>query len=149
MARVPRPTMHRRALVALSLLAAIWLPGVVASDIRGLRANLRLSAGERADVRGPGATAGSNLALVHLAEARMPARAPYAVVLGGRWRGRHLAAAREAGQSWTQFALAPRVEVGRRQAAWLLILDSNPVAAGISRPRHAWHLGHDWLVQLR
>jgi hypothetical protein len=149
MARVPRLTMHRMALAGVSLLVVIWLPGVLARDIHGIRANLRLSAAERAEVRGPSARAGSNLALVHIAQANIPAGEPYAVVLGGRWRGRHLAAAREAGRSWTQFALAPRFEVGPGAAAWLLILDSTPAAAGFSRPLHAWHRGRDWLVQVR
>lgn len=147
-ARVPRLTNQRKLLAGLSILVLIWLPGTFASDLRGLRSNLRLSAAERADARGPNAKAGTNLALVHFAQTEIPAGAAYAVVLGDRWRVRHLAAAREAGQSWTQFALAPRTEVGRASARWLLLLDSNPAGAGIAGARHEWRFGRDWLVQL-
>ncbi len=140
-------------LVVLLALIAAWLPGVLASDVRGLRSALRLSARERADFRGPDARDGTNLALLHVAGARIPAGAGYAIVMGGRWKGRHLAAgaalAREAGTSWTQFSLAPRVEVTRSRAAWVLVMDSTPQSAGLARPLHAWRFGSDWLVEMR
>ena len=61
-------------------------PGTIASDIRGLRSSLRLSARARAEATGPGARAGSDLALLRLARAIHPARG---AVRGGdarRWR---------------------------------------------------------------
>jgi hypothetical protein len=139
---------ERAVLVALVLLVLAWLPGTLAGDLRGLRSNLRLSHAGRTDARGPAARAGSDLELVRLAQARIPAGASYAVVLGGRWRGPQLAAAREAGQSWTQFALAPRAQVARTRASWLLVLGSRPANAGILRARHMWRVGEDWLVEL-
>jgi hypothetical protein len=148
-ARVPRLTNQLKVLAGLSILVLIWLPGTLASDLRGLRSNLRLSASERSDARGPNAKAGTNLALLHFAQGEIPAGAAYAVVLGDRWRARRLAAAREAGRSWSQFALAPRTEVGRAAADWLLLLDSSPVRAGVAGARHEWRFGRDWLVQMR
>ena len=140
-------------LIVLLLLGAAWLPGVLANDLRGLRSALRLSARERADYRGPAARDGTDLALLRVARVRIPAGAPYALVMAGRWKARHLAAAaaqaREAGTSWTQFALAPRVQVPRSRAAWVLIMDSTPQGAGFSRPLHAWRFGRDWLVDVR
>ena len=136
-------------MLGLFALVAIWLPGTIASDIRGLRSALRLSARARADARGPGAQAATDLALVRLARAEIPPGGAYAVLTTARWRAGHTATAREAGGSWTQFALAPRVQVARKAAGWMLILDSSPRAAGIARPLHAWRSGHDWLVQVR
>jgi hypothetical protein len=140
---------RRAVLLGLLALIVIWLPGTLASDIRGLRSALRLSARARAEARGPGAQAGSDLALVRLAQAEIPPGEAYAVLTTARWRARHTAAARQAGGSWTQFALAPRVQVGRSSAGWLLILGSSPRGAGVARPLHAWRAGRDWLVELR
>jgi hypothetical protein len=140
---------QRAALLGLLLLIVLWLPGTLASDIRGLRSALRLSARARAEATGPGARAGADLALLRVARATIPAGAPYAMVTTRHWRERHSATARESGGSWTQFALAPRVQVSRRSARWLLVMDSSPSAAGISRPLHAWRTGRDWLVHTR
>jgi hypothetical protein len=144
---------RRAVLIALVLLIAAWLPGVLASDLRGLRSALRLSARARADYRGPRAGEGTNLALVDVARARIPSGAGYAIVMAGRWQPRHLPArlaqAREAGTSWTQFALAPRLEVARSRARWVLVMDATPKRAGIARPEHAWRFGRDWLVEVR
>jgi hypothetical protein len=140
---------RRAVLLGLVALIVIWLPGTLASDVRGLRSSLRLSARERAEARGPGAQAATDLALVRLAQAEIPPGQAYAVLTTARWRARHTATAREAGGSWTQFALAPRVQVARRAADWMLILDSTPHGAGVERPRHAWRSGRDWLVELR
>jgi hypothetical protein len=140
---------ERGVLAGVSLLVLIWLPGTLASDVRGLRSDLRLSPAGRADARGPSAAAGTDLPLVRFAQSTIPSGAPYAVVRAGRWRERRLAAAREAGQAWTQFALAPRVQVGGRDAAWLLLFDSSPRAAGVSRPLRTWRFGQDWLVHRR
>jgi hypothetical protein len=144
---------RRAALVVLLALVAVWLPGVLASDVRGLRSALRLSARARADARGPAARAGTNLALLHVAGIRIPAGAGYAIVMGGRWKGRHLAAKlaveREAGTAWTRFALAPRIEVARSRAAWVLVMDATPRGAGLARPLHSWRFGRDWLVEVR
>jgi hypothetical protein len=140
---------RRAVLVGLFALVVIWLPGTLASDIRGLRSALRLSAQERAEARGPGAQAATDLALVRLAQTEIPPGGAYAVLTTARWRARHTATAREAGGSWTQFALAPRVQVARKAAGWMLILDSSPRGAGIARPLHAWRSGSDWLVEVR
>jgi hypothetical protein len=140
---------RRAAVLGLLLLVVLWLPGTLASDVRGLRSALRHSARTRAETTGPGARAGADLALLRLARATIPAGAPYAVLTTRRWRERHSATAREAGTSWTQFALAPRVQVARREARWLLVIDSSPQAAGISLQVHAWRTGGDWLVQTR
>jgi hypothetical protein len=139
---------RRGAALGLLLLVVAWLPGTLASDVRGLRSALRLSARSRAEATGPGARAGADLALLRLARATIPGRAPYAVLTSSRWRERRSAAAREAGTSWTQFALAPRVQVGRGAARWLLVLGSTPRAAGIARPLRAWRAGGDWLVEI-
>ncbi len=140
---------QRTALLGLLLLVVLWLPGTLAGDIRGLRSALRHSARTRAETTGPGARAGADLALLRLARATIPARAPYAVLTTRSWRRRRSATARESGGSWTQFALAPRVQVARGAARWLLVIGSTPQAAGIPRPAHAWRTGSDWLVQTR
>ena len=140
---------QRAAVLALLLLVVLWLPGTIASDVRGLRSALRLSARARAEATGPGPRAGADLALLRVARAVIPAGAPYAVLTTRRWRERHSATARESGASWTQFSLAPRVQVPRRAARWLLLLDASPRAAGIPRPLHAWRSGRDWLVETR
>jgi hypothetical protein len=54
----------------------------------------------------------------------------------------------EAGQSWTQYYLAPRVETSTGRARWLLLRDVTPGAARV-RPLHAWRFGSDWLVEQR
>jgi len=140
---------RRAVLLGLLALIVIWLPGTLASDIRGLRSALRLSARARAEARGPGAADGSDLALVRLAQSRIPSGAAYAVWTTARWRARHSATARQAGGAWTQFVLAPRVQVGRRAAGWILILGASPRGAGVVRPLHEWRSGGDWLVELR
>jgi hypothetical protein len=140
---------RRAAVLGLLLLVVLWLPGTLASDIRGLRSALRQSARTRAETTGPGARAGSDVALLRLARATIPAGAPYAVLTTRRWRERRSATARESGGSWTQFALAPRIQVARREARWLLVIGSSPQAAGISGAAHAWRTGSDWLVQTR
>jgi hypothetical protein len=140
---------QRIAVLVLLLLVVLWLPGTLASDVRGLRSALGHSARTRAETTGPGARAGADLALLRLARATIPAGAPYAVLTTRRWREQHSATAREGGGSWTQFALAPRVQVTRRAARWLLVMDSSPQAAGVARPAHAWRTGRDWLVQTR
>ena len=137
---------QRAASLALLLLVVLWLPGTIASDIRGLRSSLRLSARARAEATGPGARAGSDLALLRLARTTIPRGAPYAVVTSRRWRERHSATAREAGSSWTQFALAPRIQVSLQAARWVLVIDASPLAAGIPRQLRAWRSGRDWLV---
>src|SRR4051812_17774736 len=123
---------QRAAVVGLFLLVVLWLPGTLASDVRGLRSALRHSARTRAETTGPGARAGADLALLRLARATIPAGAPYAVVTTRRWRERHSATARESGGSWTQFALAPRVQVAPTAAHWLLVMGASPRAARIS-----------------
>jgi hypothetical protein len=140
---------RRAVLLGLLLLIVLWLPGTLASDIRGLRSALRLSASARAEATGPGARAGSDLALLRLARTTIPAGAPYAVLTTRQWREQRSATARESGASWTQFALAPRVQVPRAAARWVLVLGSGPRAAGIPSPVHTWRLGGDWLVQTR
>jgi hypothetical protein len=145
---VRRAILRRPEVLVVVLLTAIWLPGAIASDIRGLRDDERLR--HPADARGPAAAAGTNLALIHAAAARIPRSQDFAIVAGGRWRGRRLAGGRqlerEAGASWTQYALAPRFQVAPGRARWLLVLDSTPAAAGL-RPSQAWRFGSDWLVR--
>ncbi|HEY3613831.1 MAG TPA: hypothetical protein VGK92_09005 [Gaiellales bacterium] len=140
---------QRAAFLGLLLLVVLWLPGTLASDIRGLRSSLRQSSRARAEATGPGARAGSDLALLRLARATIPAGAPYAVLTTSAWRRQRSATARESGASWTQFALAPRVQVARRAARWVLVLGASPRAAGVAGRVHAWRSGGDWLVQTR
>ena len=107
-----------------------------------------------ADARGPGAAEGTNLGLVHAALRRIPGGAPFAIVRAGRWGSasspnRSLAFVWQAGQSWTQFVLAPRVQVAPGDAVWLLVRGADPAAAGIRHPLHAWRFGPDWLVEVR
>jgi hypothetical protein len=140
---------RRAAFLGLVLLVAAWLPGTLASDLRGLRSSLRLSSATRAEATGPGARAGSDLALLRLARTTIPAGAAYAVLTTRAWREQRSGVARESGASWTQFALAPRVQVVRREAHWVLVLGASPRAAGIVNPVRAWRTGGDWLVQTR
>src|ERR1700712_1659909 len=63
---------QRAAVLGLLLLIVLWLPGTLASDVRGLRSLLRLSSRARAETTGPGARAGSDLALLRLARATIP-----------------------------------------------------------------------------
>jgi hypothetical protein len=151
---LPGATWQRALLVGVVLTALAWLPATLLSDIRGARANLRLSATAAADARGPSATKGTNLGLVHAAQRRIPRREPFAIVRAGRWGSassptRSLAFVWQAGQSWTQFALAPRVQVAPRDAVWLLVRGSGPSAAGVRHVVHAWRFGADWLVEVR
>jgi hypothetical protein len=149
------PRRAQRGLIAAALLiAGVWAPQAVISDIRGARSNLRLSATQAAEARGPSALEGTNRELVRAAERRIPPGESFAIIRAGRWGSaakpaRPLAFAWQAGQSWTEFALAPRVQVAPRDAAWLLIRDQSPAAAGIRNPVRAWRVGEDWLVEER
>ena len=83
-----------------------------------------------------------------------PGGAPFALVRAGRWGSasrpnRSLAFVWQAGQAWTQFVLAPRVQVARGDAVWLLVRGADPAGAGIRHPVHAWRFGPDWLVEVR
>ncbi|MDP9255722.1 MAG: hypothetical protein M3Q31_04090 [Actinomycetota bacterium] len=151
---LPATTSQAALLVAVLLIILAWMPVALLSDIRGARANLRLSAAAAADARGPGAAEGTNLGLVHAAQRRIPGGDPFAIVRAGRWGSasnpnRSLAFVWQAGQSWTQFALAPRVQVSRRDAVWLLVRGADPSSAGVRHPEHAWRFGRDWLVEVR
>jgi hypothetical protein len=141
----------RRPEVLLVLaLTVAWLPHTLAADLRGLRHDLGLP--DSADARGPAAAAGTDLDLIHAARARIPKDADFAIAVGGRWVGRRLPGglqlARQAGASWTQYSLAPRFQVDRATARWLLVLDATPASLGL-RPRWALRSGRDWLVRLR
>jgi hypothetical protein len=140
---------QRAAVLGLLLLVVAWLPGTIRADVRGLRSSLELSARGRAEATGPGARAGSDRALLRLARATIPPGAPYAVVTTRAWRERRSGTAREAGAAWTRFTLAPRVQVARRAAHWVLVLGASPRAAGIGDRVRAWRTGGDWLVQTR
>ncbi len=134
--------------------ALVTLPSTLRADIDGMRTDMRLSATAASEARGPAAAAGTDIALLRAARARMPRDASFALVRGGRFGSdahpvHALAFVWEAGQSWTQFDLAPRLEVAPRRAAWLLIRDATPAAAGVRHPLHAWRFGHDWLVEQR
>lgn len=88
------------------------------NDVAGAAANGRLTANEASFARGPDATAGTNLALIRAALARIPRSAPFSIVRGGRWGSakhpnRRTLFVWEAGESWTQYVLAPRIEVPR------------------------------------
>jgi hypothetical protein len=151
---LPGTTPQAALLAAVLLLALAWMPAALLSDIRGARANMRLSAAAAADARGPGAAEGTNLGLVHAAVRRIPGGAPFAIVRAGRWGSasspnRALAFVWQAGQSWTQFVLAPRVQVAQGDAVWLLVRGAAPAGAGIRHPVHAWRFGSDWLVEVR
>jgi hypothetical protein len=143
------------ALLLLVLATAlVTLPSTLRSDVDGMRADGRLSATAASEARGPDARAGTNIALIRAARARMPRGASFALVRGGRFGSdahpaHALAFVWEAGQSWTQFALAPRLEVAPGRAGWLLIRDATPASAGVRDPLHAWRFGHDWLVEQR
>jgi hypothetical protein len=151
---MPRWSPRTWILAVLIALGLLWLPLTLQDDIAGARADLRVSAGDRSYARGPLATAGSDLPLVRAALARMPRHASFALVRAGRWGTDGHPNPREsfvweAGASWTQFTLAPRVEVSRNRAAWLLVRDARPSELGIIRNLHEWRFGDDWLVQLR
>jgi hypothetical protein len=150
-----RSNRHQTAFVAaISLIALAWLPSTLLSDVRGLRDNRRLSSSQAEDARGPNAAAGTNLALVHAARSRIPRGRAFAIQRGGRWGtdrapNRAVAFVWQSGQSWTQFELAPRIEVAPRNADWILMRDTAPSGAGHARLVHAWRVGPDWLVQRR
>jgi hypothetical protein len=153
--RTPPGGAPQAALLAAVLLTALaWLPAALRADIRGARANLRLTAAGAGDARGPSATAGTNLSLVHAAQRRIPRNASFAIVPAGRWGSatrpnRALAFVWQAGQSWTQFELAPRTQVDPGDAAWLLVRGAGAGGAGIRHAMHAWRFGADWLVEVR
>ncbi|MDX6536575.1 MAG: hypothetical protein QOD37_916 [Gaiellales bacterium] len=135
---------------AISLVALAWLPGTLLSDVRGLRDNRRLSSTQAEDARGPSAAAGGDLALVRAARSRIPRGLSFAIERGGRWGSerapnRAVAFAWQAGQSWTQFELAPRIQVAPADASWILMRDTAPVG----RVARSWQIGPDWLVQRR
>ena len=141
-------------LALLTALGLVWLPLTLQDDIAGARSDLRLSASDRSYARGPLATAGSDLPLVRAALARMPQHASFALVRGGRWGtddhpNPNESFVWEAGASWTQFTLAPRLEVARNRASWLLVRDARPSALGVVRGLREWRFGEDWLVQIR
>jgi hypothetical protein len=151
MRRVPT-----RALVVavVASLALAWLPIALHDDVAGAATNGRLSGDRASFARGPGALAGTDLPLVLAALARMPRDASFSIVRGGRWGSarhpnRRTLFVWEAGQSWTQYVLAPRVEVAPAAASWLLIRDTTPRAAGVGHPQAIWRFGPDWLVRLR
>ena len=151
---LPETRLQGAVLVAVLLIALAWLPVALVSDIRGVRSNTRLSAAAAADARGPSATAGTNVGLVHAAQRRIPLGKSFAIVRAGRWGSdaspnRSLAFVWQAGQSWTQFELAPRLQVARANAAWLLVRGGGPSAVGIRHPARAWRFGADWLVEVR
>jgi hypothetical protein len=149
MRRVPT-----RALVVavVASLALAWLPIALHDDVAGAAANARLTGDAASFARGPGATAGTDLPLVQAALARMPLDASFSIVRGGRWGSAARPNPRsrfvwEAGQSWTQYVLAPRVEVAPAAASWRLIRDATPRVAGVVHARAAWRFGQDWLVR--
>ncbi|HEY1480769.1 MAG TPA: hypothetical protein VGF46_12100 [Gaiellales bacterium] len=154
---MPRGPARTRLLVVVALVAVLalgWLPWTLQDDLSGARRDARMSAGARDDARGPAARAGSDLALVRAARRRMPPHASFALVRGGIWGSdahpnTRRAFVWESGQSWTQFALAPRMETDASRASWLLIRDASPMALGESRPGREWRFGRDWLVRLR
>jgi hypothetical protein len=140
--------------VAISAIGIAWLPVTLLSDIRGARSNLELSSSEASDARGPSATAGTNIALVHAAQARIREGETYAIVRGGRWGSTarpnpSLAFVWQAGEAWTQFSLAPRVEVAPSVADWILVRGADPRAVGFPHPAATWPFGPDSLVQTR
>jgi hypothetical protein len=138
----------------VALLAVVWLPIALESDLDGITSNRHLSTDQAAYARGPSAQAGTNLALVHAALTRIPAGASFSIVRGGRWgtashpnpKNRFVW---EAGESWTQYVLAPRLEVAPQQASWLLVRGGSPTTLGIANARQSWRFGEDWLVRLR
>jgi hypothetical protein len=151
---LPPRGLQRALLLAVLVIGLAWVPSALISDVRGASSNLRLSSLEASAARGPSAQAGSNLALVRAAQRRIPGHEPFAIVRAGRWGtaakpNRSLAFVWQAGQSWTQFALAPRLEVARRDAVWLLVRDGTPASVGVRHPVRAWQFGRDWLVEAR
>jgi hypothetical protein len=141
-------------LVAIAAVVLIRLPLTLASDMRGARQDRHMSARSAAEARGPAALAGTDIALIRAARRIVPRDAPFAVVRGGRWgsalRPNHaLAFVWESGESWTQFDLAPRLEVAPGRATWLLVRDATPRAAGVLDVRRQWRFGSDWLVERR
>ena len=95
-----------------------------------------------------------DLALVRTALAEMPSNASFSIVRGGRWGSAdhpnpETRFVWEAGESWTQYVLAPRLETAPTGASWLLLRDTTPGAAGIAHPLGAWRFGTDWLVRVR
>lgn len=138
----------------VALLALVWLPGTLRGDVSGARADRGLTAQAASFARGPAAKAGTDLALVRAALAEMPSNASFSIVRGGRWGSANHPNPKtrfvwEAGESWTQYVLAPRLETAPTGASWLLLRDTTPGAAGIAHPLGAWRFGTDWLVRLR
>jgi hypothetical protein len=142
-------------LVVLVLVTALArLPFTLERDVRGMRADGRLTAAAKAEARGPAAAAGTNIDLIRAAQLYIPHKASFAIVQAGSWGtaarpNRAVAFVWEAGQSWTQFDLAPRLEVPASRARWLLIRGATPGSVGVRRPLHAWQFGVDWLVERR
>jgi hypothetical protein len=154
-ARALRLSRLQAALVGLVLIVALArLPFTLVTDVRGARADGRLSPVAVSEARGRDAVAGTDIVLLRAARVRIPPDASYAIVRGGRWGtpghpNRRAAFVWESGESWTQYDLAPRLEVSLRRARWLLIRDATPGAVGVRRPLHAWRFGVDWLVERR
>jgi len=139
---------------AILLIAVTRLPFTLLSDVRGARDDARLTATAAAEARGPAASRGTNIQLLRAARAQIPSGASFAILRGGRWGtaahpNRSQAFVWESGESWTQYYLAPRIEVARAAATWLLIRDAKPASLGVRSPLHAWRFGSDWLVEVR
>lgn len=136
------------------LIVAVQLPSTLRSDVRGVQVDARFTPIAVAEARGPAAAAGTNMRLLRAAKTLIPRDATYAVVRGGRWGtaerpDRAHAFVWESGESWTQWDLAPRVEVLQSQASWLLIRDARPESVGVPAPLRSWRFGADWLVEVR
>ena len=124
---------QRAAVLGLLLLVVLWLPGTLAGDVRGLRSALA-ALGARARRGDRARRAGRQRPRAAAARARddpggrpvSPSDDAAPGASGAR------ATAREPVRSWTQFALAPRAQVARRAARWVLVLGSTPRAAGIA-----------------
>jgi hypothetical protein len=153
--RRPRRDLVQVVLVgAILLIAVTRLPLTLLSDVRGARDDARLTPTAAAEARGPAASRGTNIQLLRAARARIPSGASFAILRGGRWGtaarpNRSQAFVWESGESWTQYYLAPRIEVAQAQASWLLIRDATPGSAGVRAPLHEWRFGTDWLVEVR
>jgi hypothetical protein len=148
--RMARPVLRRPEVLLVVALTAAWLPATLRSDLSSV-GDVDLVP-HATQALGPAARVGTNVALVRAAATRIPAGADYSIVFGGKWKPRHLGGglqlAREAGASWTQYALAPRFAVDQTTASWLLLRDVSPAMLGI-RAGARWRYGSDWLVRVR
>jgi hypothetical protein len=141
--------LRRLEILVVAAIAAIWLPGTLLTDIRNV-GDVDLVP-HPPTVLGSAARVGTNMRLVEGAAIRIPRQEDFAIVFAGRWKPRHLQGglqlAREAGASWTQYALAPRFAVEPGTARWLLLRDASPGAIGLHAAQ-SWRFGPDWLVRL-